>query len=53
VDAAKGSAAGCAGHAGRGVLAALGCAALNGGRRVWRQFVNGALYVPYLTAVLV
>jgi cation:H+ antiporter len=28
-------------------------AALNGGLRVWHLFVNGALYVTYLTAVLV
>jgi cation:H+ antiporter len=28
-------------------------AALNGGLRVWHLFVNGALYVGYLTAVLV
>jgi len=28
-------------------------AALNGGLRVWHLFVNGALYVAYLTAVLV
>ena len=27
-------------------------AALNGGLRVWHLFVNGALYVTYLTAVL-
>ncbi|MDO9219981.1 MAG: sodium:calcium antiporter, partial [Thiobacillus sp.] len=28
-------------------------AALNGGLRVWHLFVNGALYVGYLTAVLI
>jgi len=28
-------------------------AALNGGLRVWHLFVNAALYVAYLTAVLV
>ena len=28
-------------------------AVLNGGLRVWHLFVNGALYVAYLTAVLV
>jgi cation:H+ antiporter len=28
-------------------------AAVSGGLRVWHLFVNGALYVGYLTAVLV
>jgi len=34
-------------------LVAARWAALNGGLCVWHLFINGALYVTYLTAVLI